>query len=144
LEREFPHKFVFMHVPPFDPRASEAEVDTDDQPEHCLNSTDSADQFMRIARDYHVDIVFASHIHGYFDVVRNGTRYIISGGAGAKLHGRDEARYFHHYLLVTVLGEDVRVDVRRVSIRRPDVLGSQPNELGKASIPYPDNGTGNK
>lgn len=124
LRRPFAHKFVFLHVPPFDPRASESETETEDQPEHCLDSQASAEEFMRTVREGHVDIVFASHIHGYFDVVRDGVRYIISGGAGAKLHGRDQ-----------VHGEEVRVDVRRVSISRLDAPGSQSTRLGNASIP---------
>jgi hypothetical protein len=40
--------------------------------------------------------------------------YEITGGAGAPLYRRDHPQAFHHYLRVTVQGEDVTVEVIEV------------------------------
>ena len=145
LRRDVAHKFVFLHVPPFDPRGTEAEAGS--EAEHCLDSRESAEEFMRIVRQNNVDVVFASHIHGYFNAVRDGVRYVISGGAGATLHGSTPAAYFHHYLLMTVRGAEVRVEVRRIAADGRQAPCSRPSGSGSReaspTIGQPTNGRKN-
>ncbi len=50
-----------------------------------------------------VELLFASHYHGYADYVQGGIRSFITGGMGAPLdagHGKEGS--FHHFLLVAV------------------------------------------
>ena len=79
-------RFVFMHVPPFDPRGNGFHK--------CLND---GEELLDLFRHYHVTYLFASHIHGYFSGVWQGVPYTITGGAGGKLQGNDPNHFFHHY-----------------------------------------------
>ena len=40
--------------------------------------------------------------------------YIITGGAGAPLYSQDHPQSFHHYLQVTVQGEEVTVEIVKI------------------------------
>jgi 3',5'-cyclic AMP phosphodiesterase CpdA len=84
LQKNYQHKFVFLHVPPFDPRP---EFD------HSLSDKKKAREFMTLMEKYKPDIVFASHIHAYFDEMKNDVNYIITGGAGSELWGTDPDHY---------------------------------------------------
>ncbi len=99
-------RFVFMHVPPFDPRGCPEFV-------KCLSEKDGKDLLDLFGR-YHVTHFFASHIHGYFSGVREGVPYTITGGAGAGLHGKDPEHFFHHYIKVHVSGDGVSMEVKRI------------------------------
>ncbi len=99
-------RFVFMHVPPFDPRGRPEFV-------KCLSEKDGKD-LLDLFRRYHVTHFFASHIHGYFSGLREGVPYTITGGAGAGLHGKDPEHFFHHYIKVHVSGDEVRMEVKRL------------------------------
>jgi len=80
--------FVYMHVPPRDPRP---------WGNHSLNA--GADELIKILQRHEVGAVFASHIHSYAQDEVAGVPVFISGGAGADLERPDD-RY--HYLLCTV------------------------------------------
>ncbi len=101
-------RFVFMHIPPLDPRGGFH------LPEKDRN--DLADLFRR----YKVTHLFASHIHGYFSGLWEGTPYTITGGAGARLQGSDPEHFFHHYVKVHVGNGKLDLAVRR--IRSDNVL----------------------
>jgi Icc-related predicted phosphoesterase len=94
IRGNFTHIFVFMHVPPFDPRAGES---------HCLTER-TGKILMRLMEKYEVDYVVCGHIHCYFREVINGVIYIISGGAGGTLKCPDG---FYHYVRVSVRGEEI-------------------------------------
>ena len=96
-------RFVFMHIPPFDPRGGRAYL-----PEKDRN--DLLDSFKR----YRVTHLFASHIHGYFSGLWEGIPYTITGGAGARLQGNDPEHFFHHYTKVRVNNGKVEVVVRHI------------------------------
>jgi 3',5'-cyclic AMP phosphodiesterase CpdA len=96
-------RLVFLHVPLFDPRGG-------DQP-HAL-PPETGRRLASLFREYRVAHIFAGHIHGYFDGQWDGVPYTISAGAGAPLYGTDPAHFFFHYLLVTVKGTKVQVQVR--------------------------------
>ena len=59
--------------------------------------------------------VFAGHEHLYSFQRRDGVPYYISGGAGAPLYVAPELGGFHHFLLVRVSGDDVRVELKKIT-----------------------------
>ncbi len=79
-----------------------------------------------IFEKYHVDIVFNSHFHTYERFRDYGIQYIVSGGGGAPLYlhvKKPEDRYpftvvekpgYHHYILITVTNNQVKVLVKAV------------------------------
>jgi len=95
--------FVFMHVPPFDPRGGG----------YYLPEKDGKD-LLDLFRRYKVSHLFASHIHGYFSGVWEGVSYTITGGAGARLQGNDPAHFFHHYVQVHVHDGKIETTVKRI------------------------------
>jgi len=98
-------RFVFMHVPVFDPRGGKYHK--------CLPEKDQKD-LLDLFKRYRVTHLFASHIHGWFSGVWEGVPYTITGGAGAKLEGDDSQHFFHHYVTVHLRNGKTDVMVRRV------------------------------
>ena len=98
-------RFIFMHVPPFDPRG--------DGFHKCLPEKDAND-LLDLFRRYSVTHLFASHIHGYFSGVWQGIPYTITGGAGGGLQGNDPEHFFHHYLKVHVSNGKVDIMTKRI------------------------------
>jgi len=65
-------------------------------------------------KGFPVRAVFAGHDHMYRDCgVRDGVRYIITGGAGSEPSAPEEEGGFFHYLLVRVRGDEVTWSVMR-------------------------------
>jgi len=98
-------RFVFMHVPVFDPRGGTFHKSLPDK-----DQKDLLDLFRR----YKITHLFASHLHGYFSGVWAGVPYTITGGAGARLQGKDPEHFFHHYVTVHVHNGKADVMLRRV------------------------------
>ncbi|MGD8398851.1 MAG: metallophosphoesterase, partial [Anaerolineae bacterium] len=94
-----PVKIVVLHHPPFDP----------DGTDHIMAYGNGS--FVDLMVEMDVDDVFAGHIHAYAQGERDGVRYYITGGAGAPLYSGDHPNAFHHYLRVTVRGEELTVEV---------------------------------
>jgi len=117
LKKDFAHKFVFLHVPPFDPRRyvldTQEIVRKDMKAEHALSDKENAKQFMDLVNKYDVTTVFTSHIHGYFNESYGNTSYIITGGAGGEIRPSDPEHYFYHYINVCVNGKNVDYEVIR-------------------------------
>ena len=80
--------FVYMHVPPRDPRPGKS---------HCLE--EGAEDLIAVMKKHRVSAVFPGHIHGYLEDTVEGIPFFISGGGGARL---EEAGDRHHYLLCAV------------------------------------------
>ena len=99
-------RLVFLHTPLFDPRGGDNH--------HCLPEA-TGRRLAALFRQYHVTHVFAGHIHSYFSGNWDGVPYTISAGAGAPLYGSDPAHFFYHYLKVTLRGDQVDVQVQRLS-----------------------------
>jgi 3',5'-cyclic AMP phosphodiesterase CpdA len=97
-----PVKMVFLHHPPFDPDGTDHIMAYGNEP------------FMELMAEQAVDYVFAGHIHAYAREARDGVEYVITGGAGAPLYSKDHPQSFHHYLEVTVQGEEVMVEIVRI------------------------------
>ncbi|HEX8949424.1 MAG TPA: metallophosphoesterase [Dissulfurispiraceae bacterium] len=92
------HIFVFMHRPLLS----------------ALNErpVEGAEVVHALFREYKVNTVFAGHEHLYHEEIRDGVRYIITGGGGAPLYQPPQKGGFFHYLLVMVRGGEVTVEVR--------------------------------
>jgi hypothetical protein len=103
-------RFIFMHVPAFDPRGSGFNK--------CLPEKDRGD-LLDLFRFYKVSHLFASHIHGYFSGIWEGVPYTITGGAGARLQGSDREHFFHHYMKVHVNNGKINMMVRRIDAENP-------------------------
>lgn len=108
-----PLKFVFTHVPPFDPRPNAT---------HSMTNQTSANRLMDIIDKNNISIVFTGHIHTYNSTIRNGTHYIISGGAGAQLAADAEHGGFHHFINVTISNSNVSIQPIELS---PPVVDSR-------------------
>lgn len=102
----FPRRFVFLHIPLFDPREGE---------EYHGVPEESRRRLKELLQQYQVTHIFAAHIHGYYAGKWAGVPYTITGGAGAKITGTDPQHYFFHYLKVSIKGDKVRVEVQRLS-----------------------------
>jgi len=72
FKETFTHIFVFMHVPPFDPRENQ---------NYSLPKRDR-EKFMALMEKYRVAYVCSGHIHCYFKEVINGVTYIVAPPAG--------------------------------------------------------------
>lgn len=99
-------RFVFMHVPVFDPRGGQFHKSLPDK-----DQKDLLDLFRR----YKVTHLFASHLHGYFSGVQAGVPYTITGGAGGSLQGNDPEHFFYHYVEVHLRDGKADVAVRRIA-----------------------------
>jgi hypothetical protein len=98
-------RFVFLHVPLFDPRGKGFDK--------CLREKDSK-SLMGLFKRYNVTHIFASHIHGCFQGTWEGMPYTVTGGGGGGLQGKDPQHFFYHYVKVNVAGGQASVAVRRV------------------------------
>lgn len=88
------YKFVFMHRPVFDP----GELIKD----NLMSGRAITEELQRLFEKYRVNYVFAGHIHGYARQEKNGVVYLVTGGAGGRLHLPPEFGGFYHYVKVTV------------------------------------------
>jgi hypothetical protein len=104
LQKNYKHKFVFLHVPPFDPRPDSW---------HALQDRANGEKFMALMEKYKPDTVFTSHIHAYYNVEKNGVDYVVTGGAGGELLTDDPDHSFYHYIKVDVDGDKVDKTVIR-------------------------------
>jgi 3',5'-cyclic AMP phosphodiesterase CpdA len=94
-----PVKIVVLHHPPFDPDGSD----------HIMAYGN--EDFMNLMAEQEVDRVFAGHIHAFAQGERDGVVYTITGGAGAPLYRSEHPQATHHYLRITVVGEQVSIEV---------------------------------
>ena len=94
-------RFVFTHIPSFDPRTGE---------NHTLFNSTTSIQLMSLFETYEVDVVFAGHIHMYNQTVVNGVRYVITGGAGASLYANEDSGGIFHYMNVTLNERGITIE----------------------------------
>ena len=99
-------KLLFMHKPLFDPRKGY---------EHSL-PRDQARALLTSFRKYGVDHIFCAHVHGFFQGAWGGIPYTITGGAGARLYGKDPQHFFYHYLKVSLKEGELYQEVKGVHL----------------------------
>jgi serine/threonine-protein phosphatase CPPED1 len=97
----YKYRFIVMHVPLYDPRGNGSEEG------HSLEDLSNAQELQNLFDQYNVTMIFASHIHGYYEGVWGKTPFIISGGAGAELEYPDPQHNFFHYIKVDVSDQGV-------------------------------------
>jgi predicted phosphodiesterase len=95
------YKFVFTHIPPFNPLP--------DLDHSLLNTTTSA-RLMHLFEEQDVDVVFTGHIHLFNDSTYNGVRYIVTGGAGASLYADESHGGIYHFVNVSVSPSGISIE----------------------------------
>ena len=110
--QKYQNRFVFMHVPLFDPRKG------DYKKGHSLKKIKVAKRLNKLFDDNNVTMLFVSHIHGYYRGIWGKTPYIITGGGGAELAGSNPEHYFYHYIKVDVDNTGVKYEI--VKLKSPD------------------------
>jgi hypothetical protein len=92
--QNYKYRFVFMHKPLYTPSSAGEE--------HCMesNGTGGADALRSLFDNNNVTMIFASHIHNYYNGTWGITPFIISGGAGSPAEPNHPPNY--HYIVVNV------------------------------------------
>lgn len=98
------NKFVFMHVPPNDPRPGEY---------RGLQDRVYAEELMAQLRAAGIDMVFAGHIRGHYTGDWNGLPFTLTNGAGEIYGDAEDPAHFFHYVKVRVTGGEFKVEVVR-------------------------------
>ena len=111
ISQKYKNRFVFMHVPLYDPRKGEYKRG------HSLKDLTFAKKLNDLFNENNVTMLFVSHIHAYYRGAWGRTPYIITGGAGAELAGSDPKHYFYHYIKVNVNSSGVKYSV--VKLKSP-------------------------
>ncbi|SHH51677.1 metallophosphoesterase family protein [Thermosipho atlanticus] len=111
FSQQYKYRFVFMHVPLFDPRFEQ-------QPGHSMKNLKNANKLLDLFKKYKVTMLFFGHIHGFFEGNWDGVPYLITGGAGAELVGTDPNHYFYHYIKVHVSSKGVSYKI--IKMNSPD------------------------
>ncbi len=108
IAHKYKYRFVFMHVPLFDPREEGLSIG------HSMNDMKFAKQLNSIFDKNNITMLFTSHVHSFYRGVWSSTPYIISGGAGAVLYGKNPEHSFYHYIKVNVSDKGIDYEVRKV------------------------------
>jgi len=103
-------RVVFMHIPLFD--VSKSQVSILDR--------DRVRAVMDLFKQYKVNLVIASHFHGWYQGDWEGIPYVVTGGAGVSLEQDpddksrpDPIHSFYHYLIVDLHDGKATVEVVR-------------------------------
>ena len=95
-------RLVFIHHPLFDPQGAEGG--------YALRDRESAERLLSLFQQEKVDMVFASHAPGFYQGEWGEVRYVVTGGAGREIEGRDERHRYYNYVRVSVGGSAVEVE----------------------------------
>lgn len=114
ISQKYQYRFVFMHVPLYDPRSPQPKLDV-----HGLKDSTCAKKLNNLFDQYEVTMLFTSHIHGYFSGTWGKTPYIITGGAGAPMKFSNPDHYFFHYIKVQVMPDKVTYSPEKVNVLYP-------------------------
>lgn len=109
LAKAFKYKFVFFHVPFYDPRKKVTAKPLFSIPvlkeyefHHSLENKQQVKELIAMFEKYQVTHIYASHIHAYYQGKWGAIPFTITGGAGAELIGNNPQHDFYHYLKVTI------------------------------------------
>jgi hypothetical protein len=100
LGQNYKYRFIFMHLPLYTPNSNEDE--------HSMEASGSggADELMNLFDNSNVTMIFASHIHNYYNGSWGKTPFIISGGAGAPPESGKPAN--HHYIIIEITNHEIK------------------------------------
>jgi hypothetical protein len=112
--KNYKYRFIFMHVPLFDPRK---------HIRHCLKDINFAERLNSLFDKYNITMLFASHIHAYYKGRWGKTPYIITGGGGADMDGLDPNHYFYHYIKVNISDNGINYEVKKIKSFGHGILG---------------------
>jgi 3',5'-cyclic AMP phosphodiesterase CpdA len=76
--------------------------------------SDSAREMQEILRQAGVPVLYCGHLHAYMLYSSGPPRVVVTGGAGGNPHLSEEAGGYHHFLRVTVKGDEVSEEVIRL------------------------------
>ncbi len=76
--------------------------------------TESAREMLRILESAGASVLYCGHIHAYMLYSSGPPRVVVTGGAGAAPHLSEQAGGFHHFLRVTVRGDEVSEEAIRL------------------------------
>lgn len=97
--------FVFMHRPMF------SAIDPELIFGKSFRDMKNRDFLHLLFKKFKVKAVFSGHEHLYSETVKDGIRYIVTGGAGSPLYQSPKGSGFFHYIIVNVKGEDITFDL---------------------------------
>lgn len=123
------HIFVGMHKP-----LAKNGVTTHSMEEDGAAAIADSDAALEMFQRSRVELILASHLHEFVRFYQGGIRSYITGGLGAPLSrpvaaGGDHT--FHHFLVIDVAGDAVKVDVVRFDGKpsiAPDDVADDPGE----------------
>ena len=97
-----PPGFVFLHVPPLDPRVND----------HAFLDPGRAEAFIDLvsAPSRRVQGVFSGHIHMFHHRVISGVHHVVSGGGGAALYAAADEGGYYHFTLCRPAAEGLKVE----------------------------------
>lgn len=110
-----PPGFVFLHVPPLDPR----------EKDHAFLDPGQAETFVEIvsAPSSRAEAVFSGHIHMFHHRVISGVHYVVSGGGGAPLYAADDQGGYYHFALCRPTAEGLQIEPVKIEAPpRPEEL----------------------
>jgi len=81
--------FVFMHIPTSGINSS-----------LMCNELIGSEKLLEIAKNHHIDYVFSGDHHGYVKTKKDGTFFVVTGGGGDRLRGKNGR--FHHLVRMSV------------------------------------------
>ncbi len=113
--QNFQNRFVFMHVPLYDPRYGKYIKG------HSIKKLKNAKRLNDIFDKYRVTMLFCSHIHMYFRGKWHKTPFIITGGAGAPLK-KYKKDGFYHYIKVMVNSKNIKYQVIKIDAKSLGIL----------------------
>lgn len=94
--------YLFLHVPPVDPRGSD----------HAFIDLDQAQAFIELAAapTSPVKGIFSGHIHMFYQGQIEGLDFVISGGGGASLYASADQGGYYHFALCRVAADGLQVE----------------------------------
>ena len=120
------HVFVGMHKP-----LAHGGVTTHGMEEDGPAAEADSDAALAMFEHARVELVLASHVHGFARYAQGGIRSYITGGLGAPLVRAMGKNAFHHFLVIDVAGDAVTVDVVRFDgapTYAPDDVADDPGD----------------
>lgn len=128
--------YIFLHVPPVDPRGGD----------HAFLDSDQAQAFIKLvaAPTSPVKGIFTGHIHMFYQGQIEGVDFVISGGGGASLYASADQGGYYHFALCRVATDGLQVEPEKIEAparsdelvvngKKGDVILSQ-SELDKMAV----------